>query len=242
MKEEYYLSDYKLFNDKLQDIPEGKVLISTLNAFCYTIARKDAEYAEALDKSQILIPDGVGVIFGIYFLTGRKLKKIAGADLFYYEMSRLNSSGGSCFFLGSAERTLQKVKDRAASDFPNVRVHTYSPPFKSVFSHEDNDEMLLRINECNPDVLFVGMTAPKQEKWAYKNFELLQTKHICCIGAVFDFYAGNIGRAPKILINLGLEWLYRLLKEPQRLWKRYLIGNSVFIWLVIKEKFKIIGK
>ena len=96
--------------------------------------------------------------------------------------------------------------------------------------------MIRKVNDFNPDVLFIGMTAPKQEKWAYQHFNELEAGHICCIGAVFDFYAGNIERAPGWMIDSGLEWLFRLLKEPRRMWRRYLIGNSKFIWLIIKEK------
>ena len=97
--------------------------------------------------------------------------------------------------------------------------------------------MLEKINAFEPDALFVGMTAPKQEKWAYEHFTHLQAGHICCIGAVFDFYAGTISRAPQWMIQMGLEWLYRLIKEPRRMWRRYLIGNSKFIWAVVKEKY-----
>ena len=97
--------------------------------------------------------------------------------------------------------------------------------------------MINAVNDFNPDVLLIGMTQPKQEKWDSQHFNELKVGHICCIGAVFDFYAGTINRAPKWMIYLGLEWFYRLLKEPRRMWRRYLLGNSKFIWLVIKEKF-----
>ena len=80
------------------------------------------------------------------------------------------------------------------------------------------------------------MTAPKQEKWAYEYFSKLKVGHVCSIGAVFDFYAGNIKRAPKWMIRFGLEWLYRLIKEPRRMWRRYLIYNSKFIYYILKEK------
>jgi N-acetylglucosaminyldiphosphoundecaprenol N-acetyl-beta-D-mannosaminyltransferase len=81
------------------------------------------------------------------------------------------------------------------------------------------------------------MTAPKQEKWCAANFEKLNVKHACCIGAVFDFYAGSIKRAPNWMIQLGLEWFYRLIKEPRRMWKRYLIGNLRFVWYILLEKW-----
>ena len=234
----FLLSKTRLFSQKLQIIPIQKLLINTLNAYCFNIAQKDKVYAEALRKSDILLPDGISVVLATYFLKGMKRKKIAGADLFYFEMNRLNSQGGTCFFLGSNEITLNRIYDRAKLEFPEIKVFGFSPPYKSEFSSEDNDEMISAINLRKSDVLFIGMTAPKQEKWAYQHFNELEVGHICCIGAVFDFYAGTVKRAPKWMIYLGLEWYYRLLKEPRRMWRRYLIGNSKFIWLVIKEKFK----
>ena len=105
--------------------------------------------------------------------------------------------------------------------------------------------MIQSINAVNPDVLFIGMTAPKQEKWAYKtvNSEQLAVDncHVCCIGAVFDFYAGTVTRAPRWVIKIGFEWFYRLVKEPRRMWKRYLVGNVLFIAGIFSEKFKTIS-
>jgi N-acetylglucosaminyldiphosphoundecaprenol N-acetyl-beta-D-mannosaminyltransferase len=97
--------------------------------------------------------------------------------------------------------------------------------------------MIDEINKCKPDVLFIGMTAPKQEKWAYEHFEKLEVGHVCCIGAVFDFYSMRVKRAPQSFIDLGLEWFFRLIKEPRRMWNRYLVGNPKFLFYVIKEKF-----
>jgi N-acetylglucosaminyldiphosphoundecaprenol N-acetyl-beta-D-mannosaminyltransferase len=96
--------------------------------------------------------------------------------------------------------------------------------------------MVEAINTFNPDVLFVGMAAPKQEKWAYAHKERLNTNFICCIGAVFDFYARTVERPSSFLISLGLEWFGRLVSEPKRLWKRYLYYGPIFLWLMVKEK------
>jgi N-acetylglucosaminyldiphosphoundecaprenol N-acetyl-beta-D-mannosaminyltransferase len=236
MSSPFLLSKTKLFSQILQTLPVQKLLINTLNAYCFTLAQDDEVYAEALSNSDILIPDGISVVLATKLLTGSKIKKIAGADLFFYEMNRLNTNGGSCFFLGSNENTLKRIIDHSKSDFPRVKMQKFSPPFKTQFSPEDNSIMIEAINAFNPDVLFIGMTAPKQEKWAYQHIKELETGHICCVGAVFDFYAGTVKRAPKWMIDLGLEWFFRLLKEPRRMWRRYLVGNLKFIWLVFKEK------
>lgn len=228
---------FSLFDRELNTLADKKKLITTLNAHSYNLALQDDKFRKALTKSHVLIPDGISVVLALKLLTGKKINKIAGADLFYYEMNKIQQSGGKVFFLGSSEETLEKIRERAAIEYPNVEVYSYSPPFKAKFSENENAEMITRINEVNPDVLFVGMTAPKQEKWAYEHFSELKTKHVCCIGAVFDFYAGTVKRAPEWLINLGLEWLCRLIREPKRMWRRYLIGNAKFVFYIMKEKF-----
>jgi N-acetylglucosaminyldiphosphoundecaprenol N-acetyl-beta-D-mannosaminyltransferase len=116
-------------------------------------------------------------------------------------------------------------------------VQKFSPPFKLEFTPADNQIMVDKINEFKPDVLFIGMTAPKQEKWAANNLSDLNVKHICCIGAVFDFYAGTVKRASKLVIAIGMEWFFRLIKEPRSIWRRYILGNPEFVWLIIKEKY-----
>lgn len=230
------LTDFKIFDNELESLRTDKQLITTINAHSYNVTKNDSVFKKSLLKSDVLIPDGISVVWAIKWLTGKSIKKIAGADLFFYEMERLNSSGGKCFFLGSTDETLNKIREKANTEFPNVEIETYSPPYKPEFSDDDNAAMIKAVNTVKPDVLFIGLTAPKQEKWAYQNFEKLNVGHVGCIGAVFDFYAGNINRAPQWMINLGLEWFYRLVKEPRRMWKRYLVGNTKFIYLIIVDK------
>ena len=164
-------------------------------------------------------------------------EKIAGADLFEFEMGKLNEKGGTCFFLGSSPETLEKIKEKAAVTYPNIQVETYSPPFSASFTRSESQAMIDAVNAANPDLLWVGMTAPKQEKWLYDHWRDLDIHcHTGAIGAVFDFFAGTVSRAPQGWIKHGFEWLYRLLNEPRRTWRRYLVNNPVFLWLVLKEK------
>ena len=233
------LQNYTLFNQNLNDITQQKVLINTINAHSFNTLKQDETFNKALQASNILLPDGISMVLAMRLLTGQKIQKIAGADLFEYEMKRLNTIGGKCFFLGSSESTLKKIRERAKEEYPNVKIHTYSPPFRIEFSQIENQIMIDEINEVKPDTLFVGMTAPKQEKWAYNHFEELEVGHVCCIGAVFDFYAGTVKRAPQWMIQIGMEWLYRLISEPRRMWRRYIIGNTKFIWHILLEKFNL---
>lgn len=229
---------YSVLLESLDNIEEGRsIQINTINAHSYNVAKKDSVFADILLASDYLLPDGQSIVWAKKWLTGEKLKRIAGYDLFLWEMDRINSIGGKCFFLGSTDTTLEKIRDKIAKEYPQVIVSTFSPPYKPEFSDEDNQTMISQINKFKPHVLFVGMTAPKQEKWVYNNATFLEVGHICSIGAVFDFYAENIKRAPQKWQNLGLEWLYRLIKEPKRMWKRYIVGNIHFIYYIICEKW-----
>ena len=195
-----------------------------------------AAFAEALLKGDALIPDGASIVLAFKLLRHEKIERIAGWDLFQYEMKKLNAKGGTCFFLGSSEGTLQKIKAKAAGLYPNIWIETYSPPYKAEFSEEDNRRMIEAVNRVTPDLLWVGMTAPKQEKWAYRHWNELDIHcHCGTIGAVFDFFAGTMERAPLWWQEHSLEWLYRLLKEPKRMWRRYIIGNTLFIWNIFRE-------
>lgn len=233
------LSEFKLFEGNLDEIDSSKKLITTINAHSFNTLLHDDLFKNALSSSDVLLPDGVSVVWATRLLNGKKIKKIAGADIFYYEMQRINKINGKCFFLGSSENTLKLIRERMEKEYPNLNVYTYSPPYKTEFDEEDNRKMISAVNEVEPDVLFIGMTAPKQEKWSYTHFNQLNAGHVCCIGAVFDFYAGTVKRAPDWIIYAGMEWFYRLIKEPRRLWHRYLVGNTYFIYQVLKEKYQL---
>ena len=244
--------------DALKDIPDGKVLINTINAHSFNVAQKDELFARSLtpDPSpkgegssqtcvKYLIPDGASIVKACKFLKAKSQPKerIAGWDLFAFEMQRLNKKGemmnDKCrvMFMGSSEKVLAKIRERAAKDYPNLEIVTYSPPYKPEFSDEDNAAIIKAINEANPDLLWIGMTAPKQEKWTYQHWKELDIHcHVGTIGAVFDFYAGTAQRAPQWWQKHSLEWLYRLVKEPKRMWRRYVIGNPLFLWNISRER------
>ncbi|WP_178798261.1 WecB/TagA/CpsF family glycosyltransferase [Bacteroidaceae bacterium] len=222
----------------LTTLPEGKLLINTINAHSYNTAQKDKLFAEALRKGDALIPDGASIVKACRWLNAKSKpeERIAGWDLFEFEMEKLNRNGGKCFFMGSSEKVLALIKQRAKVEYPQIEVETYSPPYKPEFSEEDNQAIVEAINKANPDLLWIGMTAPKQEKWTYTHWSELQIHcHCGTIGAVFDFYAGTVKRAPIWWQQHSLEWGYRLLREPRRMWRRYMIGNVLFMWNLCKE-------
>ena len=237
------LNELRLIESKreLEAIPEGKKLINTINAHSYNTALKDKLFAEALQRGDALIPDGASIVMACRWLKAKSQPKerIAGWDLFVMEMERLNRKGGKCFFMGSSEKVLGLIKERTKAVYPNITVETYSPPYKPEFSEEDNRAIIEAINRADPNLLWIGMTAPKQEKWTYTHWDELKIRcHTGTIGAVFDFFAGTVERAPEWWQKHSLEWLYRLLKEPKRMWKRYIIGNTLFLWNVGKLMMK----
>lgn len=221
-------------------ITKENMIVNTINPHSYCVAKNDKTFEDALKASDLLLPDGVGIVWAAKILNGKSIKKIAGFDVFMYLMQKLNIEKGSCFFLGASQSTLDTIKEKAANDFPNVSVHSYSPPYKPKFSDADSKLMCDQVNTVKPDVLFVGMTAPKQEKWVYKFKDNLDANISCSIGAVFDFYAGNVKRPSQFWISLGLEWLPRFLKEPKRLAQRNLVSTPKFLLEIIW--FKIFGK
>ena len=234
--------------EALNSIPEGKVLINTVNAHSYNVAQEDEVFARALAEGDYLVPDGMSIVWACRFLKAesRPRERIAGWDLFVHEMAGLNSRGGKCFFMGSSEGVLAKIRERCAKDYPNITVETYSPPYKAVFSAEENRTIIEAVNRADPDLLWIGLTAPKQEKWAHEHWPELDIRcHCGTVGAVFDFYAGTARRAPLWMQKAGLEWLFRLVSDPARMWRRYVIGNGKFIGNIIFAKFvpeKVSGK
>ena len=234
------LIDLSILESKeaLASIPQGKKLINTVNAHSFNTAKKDKLFAEALTNGDVLIPDGVSIVKACRRIKAKSQPKerIAGWDLFEFEMNKLEKKGGTVMFMGSSQKVLDLIVKRAAKVYPHLKVVTYSPPYKPEFSDEDNTAIIEAINNANPDLLWIGMTAPKQEKWTYSHWKDLNIHcHVGTIGAVFDFFAGTVERAPIWWQEHGLEWLYRLLKEPKRMWRRYIIGNTLFLWNMTKE-------
>ncbi len=214
------------------------------NPHSLVIASGDAQFNVALKNADILLPDGIGVVMAAKLFNMPVMEKVAGYDFFVALSASAEESGGlRYFFLGSSEHVLGRIESRLHREYPSIAVcGTYSPPFKEVFSETDNSAMIEAINAANPDVLWVGMTAPKQEKWIYENRDKLHVPFIGAIGAVFDFYAGTKVRSSVLWQKIGLEWLPRFFKEPKRLWERNMKSMPIFICWVINEKIRQLCK
>lgn len=214
-------------------------VIMCLNPHSFVVSRKDGLFRRALQSADYLLPDGTGIITASRILGGSVKGRIAGFDIFMSLSEEYNCRGSKSFyFLGGSEDTLGKIRSMMKKRFPNIGIAgTYSPPFREL-TEEENRQIVMRINDSRPTVLWVSMTAPKQEKWIYEHADRLDTDIIGAIGAAFDFFAGTKKRAPHFLMRMNLEWLGRLAMEPRRMWKRTFISAPLFLFYVIRDRFR----
>ncbi len=208
------------------------------NPHSLEIAEKDPFFKTALKEADLITPDGSGIVLASKILGGNIRSRVTGSGVFRELSKELNSIGGyKYFFLGSTEENLSLIRNNLRIDYPDIELAgTYSPPFKPEFSEEDNDKMIKAVNDSGANILWVGMTAPKQEKWVFQNRDKLNVNFIGPVGAVFDFYVGNIKRSSNFFLKYGLEWLPRLFQEPRRLWRRMFVSAPKFVFRVLLQK------
>jgi N-acetylglucosaminyldiphosphoundecaprenol N-acetyl-beta-D-mannosaminyltransferase len=215
------------------------IIFACANPHSLVVANTNKPFQEALNSADQLVADGIGVVLGGK-LNGLKIKpRITGSDYFFKLMGELNRlEGKRVFFLGSTNHVLNKIKQKANEYYPGIdTIETLSPPFGD-WSDKENKAILKAINRFQPDVLWVGMTAPKQETWVHTNRDSLNASVVGSIGAVFDFYAETQPRAPRWMYNNGLEWLYRMFREPRRMWRRNFISTPRFLALILRERIQ----
>ena len=216
---------------------DEKVTVSGLSMPMTLDFKRNSDFKSALKRSNVILPDGMGIVWASRLICGKRglKKRIAGPDFFYSFLHIANLKGMRCFFLGSTDHVLSKISKKIRHDFPGIKlVGSYSPPFGE-WSNEENDRIIDLINRCDPDVLWVAMTAPKQDIWVDKNRKRLNVRIVVPVGAAFDFFAGTQDRAPMWMQKMGLEWFHRTLKEPFRMGLRYLKGFPHFLLVLSKE-------
>ena len=232
--------DYKLSNLNIKDLVDKIMnekndsikIINCMNPHSFVVSKKDKLFQEALSNSYINLIDGVGVSTYLSVKKMARINRITGYDLFEKIISKKQLL--KFFFLGSTENNLKKIKERLTKENQICLVETYSPPFADEFSEEENNIIISKINRFKPDYLFIGMTAPKQEKWSYRFKDRINSKYIINIGAVFDYYAGFFSRPNKIIRTFGLEWFFRIFQNP-KIWRRTLISVPKYLSYIFKE-------
>lgn len=219
--------------DGLQMVDPGRErpwVVDCLNPHSFVTAEEDAAFKQALTDCDILLPDGVGICMEVHHWKGRQIKKIAGDDFHRHVLGELEAMGGRIYYMGSTEEVLDKIKARLALEYPHIECRTYSPTFCKKLSEEECQRICADVESFKPHALMVGMTAPKQEKWIHENVHRLPSvKVIGAIGGAFEFYAGTIRRAPQWAINHHMEWLWRFVKEPRRMWDRNVKSTPKFL-------------
>jgi len=198
-------------------------------------AARSAEIQEIYRSADLWIPDGISCKLIANLKGCKEAKRLAGIDFVRAFLETANDKGYKSFFYGGTEETLKQIVVNLDRQYPGHRiVGAFSPPFRPLSSGEE-DEIIRMINTAKPDVLWVALGCPKQDIWIYKHKDRLQVPMAAGIGAIFNFLAGTVKRSPEWVARIGAEWLWRLLKEPGRLWRRDLIEGPRFLWHVARE-------
>jgi N-acetylglucosaminyldiphosphoundecaprenol N-acetyl-beta-D-mannosaminyltransferase len=214
--------------------------VVTPNAMHILLLQKDAEFHNIYSKSFLVVPDGVSLLWAAKFLKTPLQGRVNGTDLFEKLCAVAAQKSLKVFLLGGRPGAAQKAKEVLEARHPNLAiVGTYCPPYGFESQPEELDFINSQIKAASPDILFVGLGAPKQEKWIAANYLDLGVPISVGIGVSFELVANMVRRAPVWMQKAGLEWLFRLIVEPQRLWQRYILGNPTFIWLVLKQRLGI---
>lgn len=194
-------------------------------------AHQRPEFRRMLDRADLIVPDGIGLV-RVARAKGAPLRaRVAGTDLMKAFFSHTQRMGLGHYFMGDTEETLRLLRTRLERDYPGFTVvGTCSPPFRPLTADED-DAIVQRINDAAPDVLWVGLGLPKQERWIFEHRHRLNVPLILGVGAAFKFLAGTVKRAPDCVGNMGFEWLWRFAHEPRRLWRRIMIEAPQFVGL-----------
>ena len=207
--------------------------IVTPNAAHIVLLQKDEELKEVYQCASLILSDGMSLIWATKILGFPLKERITGTDLLFSLLNLSCRKNYKIFLLGAKEQIIRRVSGNLQHRFPNLQIIDIHSGYFS------NDRRIVeKINKAQPEILFIGMGFPKQEKWIHKYIDQLNIKIAVCVGGIFDIIGGETKRAPKWMQKSGLEWFFRLCQEPGRLWKRYLVGNIIFIWLVLKEFLK----
>jgi N-acetylglucosaminyldiphosphoundecaprenol N-acetyl-beta-D-mannosaminyltransferase len=200
------------------------------------VAHRNSEFKKLLNSADLFCPDGIAPVWLSRLQGGSRLAvRIPGPDLLEAFMGRAHEKAYSSFFLGDSENTLASMKARLKAEFPRHRIAgSLSPPFRALTTRE-NADIVDTINRARPDVLWVALGLPKQERWIYENLDRLDVPVAVAVGAAFGFLSGHIPRAPQWIGNNGLEWLWRLTMEPRKMWKRDIIDGPRFLAVALRE-------
>jgi N-acetylglucosaminyldiphosphoundecaprenol N-acetyl-beta-D-mannosaminyltransferase len=218
---------------------QQKVLVASGNTFSFNLAYENEWLRAFLNQADIVRLEGEGLRWGARILGYETPKRLVFAD-FVWDIARTSADNGFSFFLlGSRSGVAQRTADRLTEQFPTLKIaginHGY---FDKTSGSPENEAVIQQINAAKPNILFVGFGMPLQERWLRENWHRLDVNVTFTCGALFDYISGALRRSPQWLNDHGMEWLGRLIIEPRRLWRRYLIGNPLFLWRVVRQRLR----
>jgi|SRR5579872_705135 len=195
-------------------------------------ARNNAEFMRVLNSADLVVPDGMPLVW-VGRLRGHRLpRRVYGPELMLAVCDGAATRGVRHFFFGGAPEVPEKLAQSLRDRFPGLNVvGAYSPPYRPV-THEEDEEIIAAINAAVPDILWIGLSTPKQEKWMYAHHDRLHVPVLIGVGAAFDINSGTKRQAPGWMREHGLEWFFRLIQEPRRLWRRYILYGSQFVFYI----------
>jgi len=211
-----------------------KETVSFINADCLNISCKDNEYREILKSQNIVLPDGAGINIACRVIGERLVANLNGTDLIP-ELWEIGPGNGYRFYLlGAAPGVTDRMQKKLEETYPGIEI---AGEHHGYFDHmTESDDVIEKINASGANIVLVAFGAPVQEKWIHKHHGKIDCNLIVGVGGLFDFYSGDKKRAPMWMRKHGVEWMYRLYLEPGRLWRRYIIGNPLFVYRVLKWK------
>lgn len=210
----------------------GAHYMAVVNASKMVTASRDELLRQILAKADIVTADGMSVVWASRLLGRAISERVTGIDMFEKLVAQAAETQRSVYFLGAQEHSLRKLVETLRLRHDDLRVAGYRNGY---FAAEEEQEIAEDIKRSRADILFVAMGSPAQERWINSHLEKTGVKFALGVGGSFDHIAGLVPRAPRWMQQTGLEWLHRLIREPRRLWRRYLIGNASFIWLIAKQ-------
>ena len=204
-----------------------------VNADCVNIAYRDPSYLSVLQGSDLCLADGIGLKLAGKILGQEIAQNLCGTDMFPRICERISGKDTKLFLLGARPEAVEGVVRWISDHYPRVKVCGYQHGY---FQPNEESNIIKRIKDSHADLLLVAFGVPRQDMWIKQHLQETGAKVAMGVGGLFDFYSGRIPRAPLWMREIGMEWLYRLIQEPGRMWKRYLIGNGLFLWRVVKER------
>ena len=222
----------KLLQENIKELKGEYICVS--NVHTTVMSYEDEDYKKVQNEAILRLPDGAPLSIISRIKGFKNAERVTGPDLMRVIFEDSDIESYTHYFYGSKNETLKILEKNLLSDYPKIKIlGKYSPPFRQLTQEEDR-KIVEEINSLNPDFVWVGLGAPKQEKWMNQHKNKINGLMVG-VGAGFDYFAGSIKRAPNWMQKLSLEWLYRLMQEPNRLFKRYFVTNSKFIYFYLKD-------